>query len=202
MSSHESGFRRTDVRGVPSGDKLRAMLRFFRIPTLVLLAACTSSTTTPVADADPLLRGDTLIIDGAVDASSRNWSSAPFLNEVPWECPLLDGIAYLPMTHEAHSLTAGEALTMDVTIEGRLFDPELTGQPFMAVYRGPLPTDEASARQCVDTVVKNQEEGVAGALTDISVAAGEEITIVAFTSGMAPYPGDRAGTYRVTVSTR
>jgi len=168
--------------------------------TVFTLASCVVDGGTEVESL--LLQGDELVIDSEIDSSSRNWRHAPFLHEISHECPIREDAYAFAVSHEAHSVTAGADMTIDVTIEGRHFDPGLTGQPHMLVYRGPLPADDASARDCVDHFVKNQVEGLSGQLTDIEVAEGEQITIVAFTLGMMPFPSEDAGTYRVRVSAR
>ena len=177
-----------------------AWLRNAAVLALVLSAAACASETRAAGEG-PLAQGDARVIDGVIDGTSMLWVNAPFPQEAPRACPFADDVPTVPMLAFSHVVEASADMLVDVSLEGSSVDPALTGEPELIVYRGEaMPADEPAARDCEGAAKPGG--GEPGTVTDVSVAAGERLLLVAYTPGTTGYAGDAAGTFRLRISAR
>lgn len=163
----------------------------------LVLAGCTTASPHGVdagpsgTPADGVLSPGTAVVEGSLGLTEPEWAVAPFLHEVPTECPLPAGIFFLPSPHHEWTAQATEAVSLSLTLER--FD--LTGDEAdtgLVVYAGAeLPTTETAALAC---------QGVAAAsgffpaeIRDVPIDAGASVTVAIWDSA-----GFRPTQYRLT----
>jgi hypothetical protein len=106
-------------------DQVHCIIRF-SLPFFLAASGCADSSTTVGTEA--------ITLEGTLDDSSPMWRDAPFLHEIPFECPLpvgIDGLA--PVFHEYHGLVngTGDSRAFEVSLE-----PVGSDAPILLVYKG------------------------------------------------------------------